>query len=270
MNQFDLIVMDLDSTLLTWSNGTSELSENCRRALLRAAQNGIYIAVATGRTLRELALELEKHGLPFNNPVPHFAIPLEKYCYQIVNGKAVEDEAMARWNEERREESRRVVEEIILPRAREVLKLLKDLGLSPTRWVLDTRAGWFSLVYETVEQACQAEKVLEEFAKSLPEVTVNRNFLFVGFIPRNGTKGKAVKFLAEILGIAPERVMTIGDSINDLDMLNGEYGFFPVAVANAEPEIKEVVRKAGGMITAKPASDGVAEAVEWALGGKTG
>jgi hydroxymethylpyrimidine pyrophosphatase-like HAD family hydrolase len=67
------------------------------------------------------------------------------------------------------------------------------------------------------------------------------------------------------LGIPAERVMAIGDSINDLDMLNGEHGFFPVAVANAEPEIKEAVKKAGGMVTEKPASDGVAEAIEWAL-----
>ena len=49
-------------------------------------------------------------------------------------------------------------------------------------------------------------------------------------------------------------------------MLNGEHGFFPVAVANAEPEIKEAVQKAGGIITEKPASDGVAEAIDWALG----
>jgi hydroxymethylpyrimidine pyrophosphatase-like HAD family hydrolase len=60
--------------------------------------------------------------------------------------------------------------------------------------------------------------------------------------------------------------MAIGDSINDLDMLNGEHGFFPVAVANAEIEVKEAVKKAGGMVTKSPASDGVAEAIEWALG----
>ena len=266
MRRFDLIVMDLDSTLLDWSEGTSKLSENCRQALLRAAEVGVKIAVATGRTLREISLELEVHGLPFGKPVPHFVIPLEKYCYRVVNGEAVEDEAMAKWNKERRDEARRVVEEIILPRAHEFLVRLKELGLPPVRWVLDTRAGWFSLVYETVDQAKRAEKFLMEVVTSFPELTVNRNFVFVGFIPVNGTKGKAVRFLAETLGIPPKRVMAIGDSINDLDMLNGEHGFFPVAVANAEPEIKEAVQKAGGIITEKPASDGVAEAVDWALG----
>ncbi len=266
MPKFDMVVMDLDSTLLDWSEGTAKISENCRQALLRAAENGVFVTVATGRTLREVALELEVHGLKFGEPVPHFVIPLEKYCYRIVKGQAVEDEAMVRWNKERWEEAKRVVEQIVLPKAHEWLQILRDTGLPPTRWVLDTRAGWFSLVYDDVEQAREAEKLLERLAAPHPELTVNRNFVFVGFIPRNGTKGKAVRFLAEILNIPTKRVMTIGDSINDIDMLNGKYGFFPVAVANAEPEIKEAVLKAGGMVTNRSASEGVAEAIEWALG----
>jgi len=266
MRKFDLIVMDLDSTLLDWSDGRAKISEVCRQALLKAAERGILVAIATGRTFREVALELEVHGLRFGDPVPHFVIPLEKYCYKVVNGQPVEDEALARWNKERWEEAKRAIEQIVLPRADEWLRRLKEAGLPPTRWVLDTRAGWFSLVYDTVEQAREAEKLLEHLAAPHPELTVNRNFVFVGFIPRNGTKGKAVSFLTEVLRVSPERVMTIGDSINDLDMLNGEHGFFPVAVANAEPEIKEAVLKAGGMVTAQPASDGVAEAIEWALG----
>jgi hydroxymethylpyrimidine pyrophosphatase-like HAD family hydrolase len=67
------------------------------------------------------------------------------------------------------------------------------------------------------------------------------------------------------LGIPPERVMAIGDSLNDMDMLNGEHGFFPVAVANAEAEIKVAVQKAGGLVTRSPTSDGVAEAIAWAI-----
>jgi hydroxymethylpyrimidine pyrophosphatase-like HAD family hydrolase len=50
-----------------------------------------------------------------------------------------------------------------------------------------------------------------------------------------------------------------------MDMLNGEHGFFPVAVANAEAEIKVAVQKAGGLVTRSPTSDGVAEAIRWAI-----
>ncbi len=265
MSKFDLIVMDLDSTLLDWSDGMAKISESCRQALLKAAEKGIFVVIATGRTLREVVLELEVHGLKFGEPVPHFVIPLEKYCYKIVNGRPMEDEAMARWNKERWGEAKQAIEQIVLPKASEWLQVLKSAGLPPTRWVLDTRAGWFSLVYDTLEQAKEVERLLGQLAVAHPELTVNRNFVFVGFIPANGTKGKAVRFLAEVLNIPTKRVMTIGDSVNDLDMLNGEHGFFPVAVANAEPEIKNVVLRAGGIVTTQPASDGVAEAIEWAL-----
>ncbi len=265
MPRFDLIAMDLDSTLLDWNDGRSAISKRCKVALKKAALAGIQIVIATGRTLREVALELQSHNLPFGNPVPHFVIPLEKYCYRIVNGQPQEDEALARWNRERWEEARHVVEDIVLPQATEWLQKLKELGLPPNRWVLDTRAGWLSTVYETVEDARKAEAVLRQWARPFPELTVNRNAVFVGFIPKHGTKGKALQFLASYLDIPYHRVMAIGDSINDLDMLNGVYGFFPVAVANAEPDIKAAVQQAGGMITSQPASDGVAEAIEWAL-----
>ncbi|MFN3420429.1 MAG: HAD hydrolase family protein, partial [Armatimonadota bacterium] len=113
MRKFDLIVMDLDSTLLDWSDGMAKMSESCRQALLKAAKNSIFVAIATGRTLREVILELEVHGLKFGEPVPHFVIPLEKYCYKIVNGRPMEDEAMARWNKERWEEAKRAIEQIV-------------------------------------------------------------------------------------------------------------------------------------------------------------
>ena len=265
MPQFDLIAMDLDSTLLDWSDGQATISEGCKAALQEAAHKGIQIVIATGRTLRELALELQANHLPFGTPVPHFVIALEKYCYRIVNGQPQEDGVLAQWNAERWREARQVVEAIILPHAPEWLRRLAAQGLPPHRWVLDTRAGWFSLVYETVDRAQAAETLLHQLGQPFPELAVNRNAVFVGFIPRHGTKGKALHFLASTLGIPTSRVMAIGDSINDLDMLNGAFGFFPVAVANAEPEIKAAVQRAGGLVVSQPASDGVAEAIAWAL-----
>ncbi len=265
MPRFDLIAMDLDSTLLDWNGGRPTISDSCKEALLTAARSGIQLVIATGRILREVVLELETNGLPFGNPVPNFVIALEKYCYRVVNGEPQEDEVLASWNRERWAEARYVTEQIFLPNAADWLRTLTEAGLSPLRWVLDTRAGWLSLVYGDVDHARRVEPFLERFAQPFPEVVLNRNAMFVGLVPRNGTKGKALQFLTNYLGIPQDRVMAIGDSLNDLDMLNGEHGFFPVAVANAEPTIKAVVERAGGLLATQPASDGVAEAVWWAL-----
>ncbi|GBD00147.1 Sugar phosphatase YidA [bacterium HR17] len=265
MQRFDLIALDLDSTLLDWRDGEAKVSAACKAALHRAAAAGVQVVIATGRTFRETRLELIAQGLAWGDPVPHFVIAQEKFCYRVVNGKAHEDDALARWNAERAAEAREAIERFVLPNTAQWLQELAAIGLAPRRWVIDTGAGWFSLIYASGDEARQAEKTLQGFIAGMPALIPNRNAFIVGLIPRDGTKGKALRFLAQTLGIAPERVMAIGDSLNDRDMLNGEHGFFPVAVANAEPEIKDVVRAAGGLVTVQPASDGVAEAITWAL-----
>jgi hydroxymethylpyrimidine pyrophosphatase-like HAD family hydrolase len=47
-----------------------------------------------------------------------------------------------------------------------------------------------------------------------------------------------VKSLAEVLGIKPEEIMTIGDQENDIAMI--EYAGVGVAMDNAIPSVKEV------------------------------
>lgn len=267
MVRFDLIAMDLDGTLLDWRGREAVITGRCKEALFRAVGKGVCLVIATGRGLRETLLELFVQGVGKDMPFPDFLIAQEKFCYQIVDGKAEEKGALTVWNREREKEARWVMEAFVLPHLPGWLKALREEGLSPNRWVVDTGAGWFSLIYDDEGKTQRAEKLLRRLGANIPDLITNRNATVVGFIPRNGTKGKALKFLTENLGIRPERVMAIGDGINDLDMLNGEHGFFPVAVANGEVQIKEAVLKAKGFVTKSAASDGVAEAIEWALQG---
>ena len=55
--------------------------------------------------------------------------------------------------------------------------------------------------------------------------------------PIQATKGKSLKFLANHLNMQLEYTAAFGDNINDLDMLQSVG--FPVAVANAEDELKQ-------------------------------
>ena len=71
-----------------------------------------------------------------------------------------------------------------------------------------------------------------------------------------GTKGHAVKRLAERLGLTAREVVAIGDNSNDLEMLR--YAGTAVAMANATPE----VRAAAHFVTASNAEAGVAAALQ--------
>ena len=56
---------------------------------------------------------------------------------------------------------------------------------------------------------------------------------FFDVLPRGVSKGPSIKRLAQHLGIAPERVLCAGDTLNDLSMLAS--GLPAVAVGNSEP-----------------------------------
>ena len=54
---------------------------------------------------------------------------------------------------------------------------------------------------------------------------------------KNVSKGNALEDYASMLGIEKEEIVAIGDSENDLEMLN--FAGFSVAMGNAEDFIKE-------------------------------
>lgn len=73
---------------------------------------------------------------------------------------------------------------------------------------------------------------------------------------KGASKGQSLKELAEKLEIPRERVMALGDSGNDIDMV--DYAGLGIAVENAVPEVKEVA----DVIVESSEDDGVAKAID--------
>jgi sucrose-6F-phosphate phosphohydrolase len=61
---------------------------------------------------------------------------------------------------------------------------------------------------------------------------------FLDLLPIRSGKGEAVKFVARHYGIAPQNVITCGDTGNDLDMMRPELCVRSIAVGNAADELK--------------------------------
>ena len=80
----------------------------------------------------------------------------------------------------------------------------------------------------------------------------------------DGTKGKALVWVCDRLGIPVEDSVAFGDSLNDISMI--EAAGLGVAVANAEDE----VRAAADLIAPSNDDDGVAKVIMDCLGGRTG
>jgi Cof subfamily protein (haloacid dehalogenase superfamily) len=97
-------------------------------------------------------------------------------------------------------------------------------------------------------------ELVRDFGEQLTIFTSKPYFLEV--LPRDADKGIALAHLAEELGIGRESVMAIGDSNNDLGML--EWAGTGVAMANANDTVKAAARH----ITERSNEEnGVAEAV---------
>ncbi|MBP9479687.1 MAG: HAD-IIB family hydrolase [Sebaldella sp.] len=84
----------------------------------------------------------------------------------------------------------------------------------------------------------ETKNILEPKYKGKFYVTISKP-IFLEITNKNISKGNAVKKLVEKLGIGLEEVAAIGDSFNDVSML--EVAGFSCAVGNANSEIKKIV-----------------------------
>jgi len=128
---------------------------------------------------------------------------------------------------------------------------------------------------EVLEEHFQLELLDFEYRKS--EICLRRNFdvekarelvehigvkiLDSGFayhiVDAEVSKGRALQFVAERLGLKAEDFAVIGDSENDVEMFR--IAGFGIAVANADEKLKEVA----DVITPSEDGDGVVEALEF-------
>jgi len=118
-------------------------------------------------------------------------------------------------------------------------------------------------VYSVSVVSCDRERVrkVEQMLEGHPDMFLSVSGTHNGeVIRRDGTKGHALAFLCEYLGIAPQRVAAAGDSLNDMEML--KLCGFGIAPENAMEEVKQ----AADYVTGRGPEDGVAGAIYHILG----
>jgi Cof subfamily protein (haloacid dehalogenase superfamily) len=101
----------------------------------------------------------------------------------------------------------------------------------------------------------------ERFAGKLYVTKSNDEYL--EFLPLHADKGKALALVTERYGVAQAQTAAIGDSWNDIPMI--EWAGLGVGVGNA----KQQVKAAADLVVATNAEDGVADAIQKIFGIKT-
>ncbi|MCF8011220.1 MAG: Cof-type HAD-IIB family hydrolase [Clostridiales bacterium] len=241
---YKLVALDLDDTLL---NTNREISQATRQVLSTAMENGVYVTLATGRMFRsalpfakDLGIHtplityqgaLVKHPqneeVLFHRPVSlDLAVDIvqriKKYGYHI---NIYLDDFL--YVAEDREEGRRYARLSRIPL--EIVGDLEDFMFS-------------SQVDPTKVLVVSEEYLLDELAGELMPVYRDRLHItkskphFLEFSHPSGTKGCALHAVADYYGVAQSEVIAVGDSYNDLEMI--EWADLGVVMGNAREEIR--------------------------------
>jgi hydroxymethylpyrimidine pyrophosphatase-like HAD family hydrolase len=117
--------------------------------------------------------------------------------------------------------------------------------------------GLATLICESAEHATALR---EWVAPQLDaDLLCNQNVRLVQIVDARTGKGPLLSLLAWLRNHDSTRVLAVGDSVNDLSMLDGSHGFHPATVANASAEIRDLVSSAGGYVASRPNGHGVDE-----------
>ena len=257
-----LIATDLDDTLL---NASHDVTERTMKALQRAMDAGVMISLSSGRMNEAMVPFAEKLGV--NAPMILF------------NGALIYDH---------REKRTLFANAIPADTAKRVAKMIEDMGIYlqiyPGEGYYCNRKCDHTYAYEKqigviamelgvpVSEWMQGDMVKmlaiadpetitraqAELRKAFPEGV---NFMkskahFLEIVAEGIDKGRSLKALGEILGIAQDEIMAFGDGQNDATMI--AYAGTGVAVENAVAECKANAK----LIAPRNTEDGVAQVIE--------
>lgn len=258
--KYKMVVMDMDDTLL---RDDLTLSEKNRETIIEAQKAGVKVVLASGRptfAMKETAKQLgmDKFGtymISYNG-----AVITDLSTDEIIFEKSLSKEMAHKLYDYSKEHNMYihtyVNEVIVTPKLNEYTDIEVNITGMPVTEIDD----FYSTVKGNVIKVLmlQEPQYLKNVSEKLKEhvegdmnMTISKPF-FLEFMDKGIDKASGVERIANMLGIERESVVAIGDSYNDLGMIN--YAGFGVCVANA----KEDVKKACDYITDSNLDDGVA------------
>ena len=261
---YKMIVLDLDDTLL---RDDQTISERTKDALFQAQEAGVKVVLASGRPtygMRWVAeeLKLNQYGsyiLSFNgSKIIDCKTNEEKYS------RTLSTETVQRLYDLSKREDVGILtyaeDAIIVEETNQFASIESDLTGLPVKVVPDFKEAITgpvvkALMLKEADRLVDVEKKLQTELDGELSVMRSKPF-FLEFTQLGVTKGASLDYLIKPMGILPEEVIAIGDSYNDLTMI--EFAGLGVAMGNAPQDIKEKA----DYVSSSNMEDGVAEVVE--------
>ncbi len=275
MKDIKLVALDLDGTLF---DNSSHISERNLTAIRSITDKGIHVVISTGRPFEGIPFDQIK-GTGIN-----YAITANgSGIYEISTGKCLYENAMD-------EELVAPILNFLLTRDIHMDAFIGGKGYTPVQcvetaqkltvpssiknYIITTRTRLDNILQFIHENQLKVQKMtlnfypaadgtlidretVRKFLVSNPSITtVCGGYNNLEFTRADANKGVGLRKLAEILGVNPDATMAIGDTENDLAII--EAAGIGVAMGNAT----DAVKARADYVTTTNTKDGVAAAIE--------
>lgn len=276
---YKLVCIDVDGTLL---NSKHKITERTKKILLEAHKKGIHIVICTGRMYTDAEYYSNLIGVKSPVIASNGAFIKEKDNDKVIYKDVLGESLSLVLLELFRKHS--IKPYFCTPNKFYYGNIMFQLYYIATK-ILGIRRNRFDAEYvfswRRWEKVLQKEKdnvvkceiiyrdpaliceLLNEL-KNMDQLEIVDSSRYNIEITRKGvSKGKAVEMLASLYHVKREEIITIGDSENDLSMI--EYAGLGIAMGNALDSIKQKADH----VTASNDNDGVAKAIDqFVLGNK--
>lgn len=264
MRKYEMIVMDMDDTLL---NSENEVSPITADYLIQLQEQGYRVVLASGRPTegmlpiaRDLKLnEHESYVISFNG----------SRTTRVQDGELEDETSVSKADFDKIIDFCRAQNifaltyhdgHIVYDGTHEYMNIESELTGLPMHRVEDLKTFIQNPVAKVlgVDYVPHVNEIMSELGDSFSskiDVTTSKPF-FIEFIPHGVSKGNALHALCEKEGIPISKTIAFGDSMNDYSMLK-EAGC-AVAMGNARDELKEIA----DFVTLDNNSDGIVHALK--------
>lgn len=244
--KYKFVAIDLDDTLLA---DDLTISPQTIEAIQEAVKKGVFITLATGRMYqsavkfaREIHLDvpiITYQGAYVKN------VQSEEILYQRLMPYEISKEIISTLKEKKKVVQIYLNDELYVEKDHPYIHKYSQISRVPYRTVENLIAameesGTTPMKIITIDEPEEIERMLETFKPHYQDqlhITISKPH-FLEFSHPEATKGQAIQYLAERIGITLDEVIAIGDSYNDLDMI--QIAGLGVAMENGHPDIKAI------------------------------
>lgn len=254
-----IIFFDIDGTII--GEESHIMLESTKEAIKKARENGHICIINTGRTQKLVGsdvtdlVEFDGYIYGCGTMVTYHDEEIMHETFSEEMSKRIVD-ALHKYEidavlEGKENDYHDDLELIHAESFKEFVLLFKDKGYGS----FEQAIGRFDKFYAYVEDVAKMRALEAEFEGELD--FIDRDHGYFEIMPMGHSKASGIDYLAQALSIPMEDTVAIGDSTNDLSML--QYAKTAIVMGNAPDQIKKIA----DYVTTHVDEDGIWNALKW-------